>query len=303
MRPLDLQVNGYGGVDFNGDALDEESLHRACRELARAGAAQVLATIITDTLPAMIARLRRLVSLRERDPFVAEFIAGIHIEGPFINEKPGYVGAHPAAAVVPADADSAKRLLEAAGGLTRIVTLAPERDSAMAVTRFLAGEGVVVAAGHCDPTLDELDAALDAGLSLFTHLGNGCPMTMHRHDNIIQRVLSRSGRLWCCFIADGVHVPFPALGNYLRCVGPARAIIVTDSTAAGGMPPGRYRLAGREIEIGEDRVAWAPGRAHLIGSTVSVDQTAEKLSAELGFDEALITRMMDTNPRSAVGLP
>jgi N-acetylglucosamine-6-phosphate deacetylase len=301
MRPFDLQVNGYGGVDFNGDSLTAEALHRACRELVKAGATQILATVITDTLPAMCGRLERLVALREHDPFAAEVIAGLHIEGPFINESPGYVGAHPAEAVVPAAVDSAKRLLEAAAGFARIVTLAPERDTGMAVTRFLAEEGVVVSAGHCNPTLDELDAALDAGLSMFTHVGNGCPMELQRHDNIIQRVLSRSDRLWCCFIADGVHVPFPALGNYLRCVGPERAIIVTDCTAAGGMPPGRYRLGGREIEIGEDLVAWGPGRAHLVGSTVSVAQTVERLSGNLGFDEARITRLIDANPRAALG--
>jgi len=303
MRPLDLQVNGYGGVDFNGDDLEADALHRACRALAGAGAAQVLATVITDTLPAMCARLARLVALREADAFVAEIIAGLHIEGPFLNETPGYVGAHPAAAVVPASVEAAKRLLDAAGGLARMVTLAPERDEDLAVTRYLATEGLVVSAGHCDPSLEVLDAALDAGLSMFTHVGNGCPMMLPRHDNIIQRALSRSGRLWCCFIADGVHVPFPALGNYLRCAGIERCIVVTDCTGAGGMPPGRYRLASREIEIGEDLVAWAPGRAHLVGSTISVERTIGNLAGPLGLGEADIARLLDGNPRAALGLP
>ena len=79
---------------------------------------------------------------------------------------------------------------------------------------MLADQGICVAGGHCNPTLDQLDAAIDAGLSAFTHLGNGCPKGQDRHDNIIQRVLSRSDKLWVCFIADGVHVPWSALGNY-----------------------------------------------------------------------------------------
>ena len=115
-----------------------------------------------------------------------------------------------------------QRLLDAAGGLTRMVTLAPECDPWLAVTKQLARQGICVAAGHCNPTLDQLDAALDAGLSMFTHLGNGCPLQLHRHDNIIQRVLSRAGKLWISFIADGIHIPWLALGNYLAMTGMER---------------------------------------------------------------------------------
>ena len=107
------------------------------------------------------------------------------------------------------------RLLDAAGDSSD-VTLAPERDNGFAVTRMLAGRGIIVSAGHTDATLEELRGAVDAGLSMFTHVGNGCPMHMNRHDNIVQRALSLSDRLWLCFIADGAHVPFVALGNYLR---------------------------------------------------------------------------------------
>ena len=85
-----------------------------------------------------------------------------------------------------------KRLLDAAGGLTKVVTLAPERDPGFRVTRMLARKNVIVSAGHSDASVDQLQAAIDAGLAMFTHLGNGCPMQMHRHDNIIQRVLSLS---------------------------------------------------------------------------------------------------------------
>ena len=121
--------------------------------------------------------------------------------------------------------------LEAAGGMARYVTLAPERDEDNRVTRFLAGQGIRVAAGHCNPSLDELRAAIGAGLTLFTHLGNGCPAMMPRHDNIVQRALSLSDQLYIGFIADGVHVPFVALKNYLKCCGCERA---SRGRASGG---------------------------------------------------------------------
>ena len=252
---LDLQVNGYAGVDFNQDDLTADKLRRACEQLREDGVAGILATIVTDELPRMEARLARIALIRESDPLVREIILGVHVEGPFLNENPGYSGAHPSKSIHPADVDEMKRLLEAAGGLTRLVTLAPERDAGLKVVRHLADRGILVAAGHCDPSLDQLRRAIDAGLSVFTHLGNGCPLLLHRHDNIIQRALSLRERLTICFIADGVHVPFPTLGNYLRLVGCERTIAVTDAISAAGRPPGRYTIGSQTVLIGE---TWSP---------------------------------------------
>jgi len=300
MNPLDLQVNGFGGVDFNRDGLSVEQMHLACQRLREAGGGEFLATIITADLDAMCRRLKALVRCREADPLVREMMAGIHIEGPFINETPGYVGAHPAASVIPATTDAVRRLLDAAGGLTRIVTLAPERDHRHAVTRFLTDEGICVSAGHCDPTLDQLHAAIDNGLRMFTHLGNGCPMHLHRHDNIIQRALSLADNLWICFIADGVHVPFPALANYLRCAGIGRSIVVTDAIAAAGLGPGNYTLGDQSIAIGDDGIARSPDASHFVGSTVTMNKTRRHLTGELALGEGETTILLDMNPRKAI---
>jgi N-acetylglucosamine-6-phosphate deacetylase len=299
---IDLQLNGYKGIDFNSDELSAEALHGACELLRADGVAGVLATVITDALDRMAARLAKIAAIRRDDPLVREVICGVHIEGPFLNETPGYVGAHPPEHVRPASVEAVKQLLDAADGLTRLVTLAPERDPGVRVTRFLAEQGAIVSAGHCDASLDQLRAAIDAGLSMFTHLGNGCPMLLHRHDNIIQRVLSLADRLLVCFIADGVHVAYPALGNYLRCVGPERAIVVTDGTAAAGLGPGRYTVGSQEILIGEELVAWAPDRSHLIGATATMPQVAAKLERDLGLSRAAVLQLITTNPRRALGL-
>src|SRR5687768_13445549 len=216
---FDLQVNGYAGVDFNQEGLTAERLHCACERLREDGVAGILATIITEQIPVMCRRLERLFTLREQDPLAAEVIAGFHVEGPFISPEDGYRGAHPADAVCPASPEEAKRMLDSGGGLVRLFTLAPERDPGFRTIEMLVNAGIKVSAGHCDPTLEQLDAAIGAGISLFTHLGNGCPMFLHRHDNVIQRVLSRSDRLRLCFIADGAHVSYPALGNFLKIAG------------------------------------------------------------------------------------
>ena len=176
MKPLDLQVNGYAGTDFNGDSLTAEGLHHACVSLLEDGCDQILATFITDEIPILERRISTLVKLREADSLARQVIAGIHIEGPFTNPEKGYVGAHPVHAVKPANLEDTKRLLDAAGGLTKIVTLAPEKDERFHVTEFLASNGVTVSAGHTDASLDQLNRACDAGLKMFTHVGNACPM-------------------------------------------------------------------------------------------------------------------------------
>src|SRR5262249_23727965 len=154
----------------------------------------------------------------------------------------------------------------AADGLTRYVTLAPERDAGGRVTSFLAQQGVRVSGGHCNPTLDELKAGIDAGLSLFTHLGNGCPGQLPRHDNILQRLLIQAEHLHIGFIADGVHVPFFALKNYLDCCGIDRAFVVTDAICGAGQGPGEYTIGDRKLVIDENLATWAADKSHLVGS-------------------------------------
>jgi N-acetylglucosamine-6-phosphate deacetylase len=228
-------------------------------------------------------------------------IPALHIEGPFISPIDGYRGAHPRDAVRPAEVDSMKRLLDAAGGLARIVTLAPENDLTMATTRFLSDQGIRVSAGHTNASLDQLKGAIDAGLSMFTHLGNGCPMQMHRHENIIQRALSLSDQIHPMFIADGAHVAFPALGNYLRTAGIDRCIVVTDAVAPAGRGPGRFRLGRWDLVVGEDLVARAPDGSHLVGSAVAMPRAVKNLIEHVGLTPAEAEQLTVHNPRKVMG--
>jgi len=298
---FDLQVNGYGGVDFNSDDLTPQSLHEACAKMQADGMAACLATVITDELPRMCQRLARLVELRQHDALIQSVIAGLHVEGPFLNSQRGYLGAHPPDAVRPADPGEAERLLDAGGGLVHILTLSPECDRALRTTAALVRRGVLVSAGHTDADLPTLMAAIDAGLSMFTHLGNGCPKDLPRHDNIIQRVLSLAGRLKISFIADGVHVPLFALKHYLSIAGVENSFIVSDAMAAAGLGPGRYRLGRNEVVVGEDRAAWSADGSHLVGSAVTMSRSASLL-AGIGFSPEQVHRLTNINPRHAVGL-
>lgn len=300
-QPFDLQLNGFKAVDFNADDLGLDAMRRACAAVRRDGGGRMLATIITDRLDRMTARINRLAALHAEDASVREVMAGIHVEGPFISPLPGFVGAHPHEHVLPASVESAKQLVDAGRGLVRLVTLAPEHDAGHATTRWLVGQGILVSAGHCDPSLAVLNDAIDAGLSCFTHLGNGCPLMLHRHDNVIQRVLAADHLRWVMVIADGVHLPPMVLRNIIRQVGIDRVIAVTDATAAAGMGPGRYVLAGQEVVVGEEGAAWAPDRSHLVGSTATMADIRGVLRHAVGLNATDVDRLTVENPLRAIG--
>jgi len=299
---FDIQINGYAGLDFHRDDVTLEELHACCARLERDGVGEILLTITTEAIPVMKHRLAQFAGLRARDPLAQRIIAGLHIEGPFLNENPGYKGGHPADAIHPANVEEMKQLLDAGAGLVRLVTLAPERDPGLQTTRYLVKQGIVVSAGHTDASLDDLKAAIDAGLSMFTHLGNGCPMQMHRHDNIVQRALNFAGQLWLCFIADGVHVPFVALRNYLKLSGLDRTIITTDATCPAGLGPGTYQIGRRTVVAGEDMALWSADRSHLVGSGIFMPKVEDNLRRYLGRTDAEIQKLLRDNPRRACGI-
>ncbi len=292
---VDLQVNGYAGVDFNADELSLEEVLATCQRLRDDSVRGILATIITAPLDQMVQRISRLARWIEEVPEVADKLLGIHVEGPFISAISGYVGAHPVAAVLPATLDTAARLVDAGRGHVRLVTLAPETDAGFQVTRSLAAQGILVAGGHSDASLDQLRGAIDAGLRLFTHLGNGCPGMMHRHDNIIQRVLSLAESMAISFIADGHHIPPFALKNYLALVPDEHIVIVSDAISAAGLGPGEFQLGDQTVYVDQAGAAWSADRTHFAGSAATLPKMQSVLT-ELGYTSDQINRWMGTNP-------
>jgi N-acetylglucosamine-6-phosphate deacetylase len=299
MEPLqgfiDLQVNGYGGVDFNSDDFTREDIARVSERLRRDGVAKMMPTIITASLTLMVKRINRLVEMLECEPAFASLVHGIHVEGPFISDEPGYIGAHPRADAMPAAMNVAASLLDAGQGHIKLLTLAPERDHEHRVTQWLTEQGVVVAGGHSNASLETLKRAIDAGMRLFTHLGNGCPPALPRHDNIIQRVLSLRDQLHISFIADGHHIPPFALKNYLSMMPSDKVIIVTDAISAAGLGPGRYRLGDQTVEVDASGAAWSADRTHFAGSAATMPGMVEVLRA-IGIDNHQILKWTTQNP-------
>jgi N-acetylglucosamine-6-phosphate deacetylase len=165
---------------------------------------------------------------------------------------------------------------------------------------MLAENNIVVSAGHCDPSLEELNAAIDNGLTMFTHLGNGCPAELPRHDNIIQRVLSLKDKLWISFISDGLHIPLFVLKNYLTVTGFTKVIITTDAMAAASAKPGVYTLGSVKLEVGSDKIVREPGKNNFAGSSITMRESSRLLQNSLNISPEQIKQLMSINPMEAI---
>ena len=268
------------------------------KQLHSDGVTAILATIVTDDLSRMAERLATLRRLIDQQEGLQKLIPAFHIEGPFLSPVEGYRGAHPIEHIRPARIDEMNRLLDAAGGPQKValVTLAPEADEDLAVTRWLVEQGIHVAAGHTDASLDLLLEAEKAGLALFTHLGNGSAAVIDRHDNIINRALSLE-KIQYSLIADGHHLPWFTLRTYIKAAGIDRCIITTDCTAGTGAGP-KYEPGGNcEIDrSGEIPVLRLKGSSYLAGACATMKQNHDNLIRHVDLTEAQAKIMCTDNP-------
>jgi len=291
---VDLQVNGFAGVDFNNPAVSLHEIDRAMRALFSTGVTRFLPTVITGPPEDMLAALSKLAEARRRLR-EGEAIAGIHLEGPYISPEEGPRGAHPAAWVRAPDWEEFRRFQQAAEGLIRIVTLAPEWPEAPAFIRALVSQGVTVAIGHTNASGEQIAQAVAAGATVSTHLGNGAHSLLPRHPNYIWEQLAED-RLSAGFIVDGIHLPACFLKVALRAKGLTRAFLVTDASAPANCPPGRYRLGPQEVDLTPDQRVVLAGQQRLAGSALRMDRGIEKLMKLAGLSLAEAIAMATLNP-------
>jgi N-acetylglucosamine-6-phosphate deacetylase len=298
---FDFQVNGFCGIDFQRDDLTPTDWARAAGSLRSHGIRAFFATFVTAEVDRLCRRLEACERACSRDPMLRSLVAGYHLEGPWLSPEPGYCGAHPPGAMRAPSAAEFDRLQVAAAGRIRLVTLAPEWPDSPEFIAHLARRGVHVSLGHTNASVSEIDAAIAAGARFATHLGNGVPLTLPRHDNVIQRLLARD-ELTACFIPDGIHLPPFVLRNLVRAKPAGRILFTTDCMSGAGAGPGRYTLGELEIDIGADGVARMPGGGGLAGSTLTPDEGVRRVAAYLGlsFEEAL--RLWSDAPVAAFGL-
>ena len=298
---FDIQVNGFAGVDFQQPNLSGEELRSACAGLRSHHTHRILLTLVTDSIDALERQFARIEAMRAEDEHVRETVAGYHLEGPYLNPEEGYRGAHPEKFIKEPDWKEYQRLQRAAGGNIRLVTLAPEWPGSARFIAALTRSGVVVALGHTNASESEIDGAVKAGAALCTHLGNGCPAVLPRHDNIIQRLLARDD-LVACFIPDGIHIPPPVLKNFLRAKSADQIVITTDAMAAAGAPPGRYSIGKSRVSCGRDGIVRFPGTDYFAGSSLTLETGAANAARWAGVPAAAAWAWGSSRPAEIFGI-
>lgn len=299
---VDLQVNGYGGLDLNAPGLTAEMVADLVATLARLGTTTFLPTLITASEAQITTALRTIAEARRRFSAVAHAVPGVHVEGPSISPQDGPRGAHPAEHVRAPDLAEFERWQAAGDGLVKLVTFAPEHSGAPDYIRALTAQGVVVALGHSAATPDQIRAAVDAGARLSTHLGNGVAATLPRHPNLLWTQLA-DDRLTASFIADGHHLSADTFRAMLRAKGRDRAILVSDSVALAGQPPGRYRQpVGGDVEISADGRIGVAGTPYLAGAGLPLAADLARAMAMAGLTAQEALPLVTENPGRLLGM-
>lgn len=298
---VDLQVNGWMGTDFAAEGLTVDRVKEITRELVARGTVAYCPTLITAN-PELYRVNLAVIAAAKRDPAVGPHILGIHMEGPFISPKPGAIGAHPQQHVLDPDPAAFDQFQEWAGGNIKIMTLAPEQSGALKLIRHLVKRGVRVSLGHHLSGDDDLRRAVEAGARLHTHVGNGIPNQIHRHDNPLWWIFA-CDRLTGMFITDGHHLPADLITVAVRAKGAGRMIITSDASPIAGMPSGQYTIFdGLSVTIDRKGKIYSDVTKSLAGSHATMIECMNHLASLNLLSAQQLWRVGMVNPLRMLGL-
>ncbi len=298
---IDLQVNGFAGVDYNDPLVSDDAIARSIRALFGCGVTRFYPTVITGPPERMEAALRNLSRAKEA---IAEGAAidGFHVEGPHISAEDGPRGAHPRQWVRKPDFEEFERWRDATRGRLRIVTLSPAWPEAPRYIEKVVASGVVASIGHTDSSAAQIADAVSAGATFSTHLGNGAHSMLPRHPNYIFDQLAED-RLMAGFIVDGIHLDSGFLKVALRAKQVSRSVLVTDAATPAGAVPGRYRMGELDVELTAAGRVELAGTGRLAGSALRMDRGVENLMRLAGLPLAEAVAMATVNAARAGRVP
>ena len=300
---FDLQVNGYGGVWFCDRDITPEKVVRAIEPYFAHGVTRLCPTLITNSFEALSAGFTAIREACEQYAWINHVVAGCHLEGPYLSSEDGPRGAHPKEHIRPADWDEFGHWQDASGGRIRLVTLAPEVPHAIEFIRRAIEVGVQIAIGHTAATCAQIQAAVEAGARLSTHLGNGSHPIIRRHPNYIWDQLGEP-RLSASIITDGQHLPDSVIRSIVFAKSVRNTIITCDASGWAGCVPGVYENELGSVEVLPDgRIVVAGQREILAGSGVATDTCVAQAVAcgAANLPEAI--DMASRNPNRFFGYP
>lgn len=294
---IDLQVNGFAGVDYCSPTAPHEEIGRSIRAMFATGVTRFFPTVITGSPEDMRGALANLAAAKRALP-EGPAMEAFHVEGPFISPEDGPRGAHPQRWVRPPDFDEYRRMQEAAEGDIRLITVSPEWPGAPRFIEEVVSEGVVVSIGHTKATAAQIQDGVKAGATMSTHLGNGAHATMSRHPNYIWDQLAED-RLTASFIVDRIHLGHAFLKAALRAKGIERSVLVTDAVMPAGCEPGIYKLGEVDVELHSDGSVRLAGGTRLAGSALLMDRAITNVMQFAGVSLRDAVTMATRNPARA----
>jgi N-acetylglucosamine-6-phosphate deacetylase len=297
---VDLQVNGYKGVHFSDINLTRDDFIFACRGVFEAGTTAFLPTMITSPKEVYEHNLPIMAAVLQETEFQGKLL-GFHIEGPFISKQEGARGAHDEQWISKPDVDYLKQLIEWADGQIKLLTIAANLEGAEKLARYAVSQGIAVSLGHQMASDTDLAKLAQAGAVSLTHLGNGIPTMLPRHENPIWAGLGNDD-LVAIIITDGHHLPVSILKTIIRTKGPEHCIVVSDASSPAGLPPGKYEALGHQVMLEGDGLLRDLTTGYLGGSSASMLQCMNHLaSLNLVSQDELFAMGFD-NPLALIGL-
>jgi len=296
---IDLQINGFVGVDFSDQDLTIDDLHKATKALWKVGVTTFLPTVITNDQKSLKKSFLILASALD-DEEIGLSIPGFHLEGPYISPVQGYRGAHLEKYIRIPDWDEFSKLQKAAHNRISLITIAPEVNGAISFIRKCTETGVVVSLGHHNGSAEIIKQATDAGASMSTHLGNGCANTIDRHDNPLWPQLAED-RITATIIADGFHLNKAEVQCFYKMKGVENTILVSDALDLAGLPPGEYTRGERIVLLTPDVVKF-PAENCLAGAATPISTCVSNIMKFTDCSLGNAIQMATTNPARLLGL-
>lgn len=297
---VDLQVNGYKGVDFSDVNLTKEDFEQSCRNIFDAGTTAFLATVITSPKEIYEQNLPMIADVIRQNEFRGRLL-GIHLEGPFISPVEGARGAHDLRWITPPDVRFFEQLIDWAGDTVKLVTIAAELEGAEDLARLASNRGIVVSLGHQMAGVEDLRRLVRAGAVSLTHLGNGVPRMLDRHANPVWAGLGNDD-LVAIIISDGHHLPPSVLKTIIRTKGTERCVVVSDATFPAGLEPGKYHVLGHDVILEKTGLLYDPQTGYMAGSSAMMLDCMNHLASLdlVSFDELMAIGFY--NPLELIGL-
>ena len=297
---VDLQVNGYRGINFSDISLTRDDFVQACLGVFEAGTTAFLPTIITSAVEVYEHNLPIMAAVMDNEEFRGRLL-GIHVEGPFISSEAGARGAHPPEQTRRPDVDFLDKLIDLAKAKVRLLTISAELEGADTLARHARSRDVTVSLGHQMATDADLRRLVEAGAKSLTHLGNGVPAMLDRHENPIWAGLANDD-LVAMIITDGHHLPAPVLKTIIRAKGVDRCVVVSDASSLAGLGPGTYDFLGDQVILEENGLLHSPQTGYLAGSSSTMVECMNYLASLNVVSADELAMMGFCNPLKLIGL-